>query len=85
MPADLCDEEGELICSQLDIERRQCVGMDFFFLSEFFSVGSTHERAVVATIIHVLRTPRNNKYNSRDNRIKTTDVWVIIAQITIER
>jgi hypothetical protein len=69
MPGDLGDEEGKLICSQLDTafrenKRRQIVEMDFLFPLYFFPflfllffVGTSHELAVVAIFLHV---PQNN-------------------------
>jgi hypothetical protein len=50
MLADLSNEEGKLICSQLTValsesKRTQTVGMDPPCLSYFFLVASTHELA----------------------------------------
>jgi hypothetical protein len=55
MPSDLCDEKGELICSQLtaairESKKRQSVGMRLPFPLYFFSAGSTHELAIVVTV-----------------------------------
>jgi hypothetical protein len=57
MPGDLGDEEGKLICSQLDTAanetiQTQTVGMDCSSLSDYFLVESTHELAVVAIFLH---------------------------------